>query len=443
MEEILFSIGAYNFTYNHLVGLILSVITLWLINGLITRWFLPKVTANKDIEDYSLNSAKRNISVFLGLCFILIVILFLGIDADIFKTQEFTYRISHIIKILLTIQGFRILFWFVTDVIIHGVYANAESNPKKHPVDPETPEEHESLINRIFKNILIVLAIIFLLNLFNVDYSLFSKTLESGEIFNFRISNILISILIFLVAQLFIWMFLKVIMFSVYKRKKVELGAQFAINQLFKYVVYIFATIFVLDNLGLNISILLGGAAALLVGIGLGLQQTFNDFIAGLVLLFERTVAVGDVLEIGSIIGTVERIGLRSSIVKNRANVSIMLPNSKLVNDNVINWTHFDTKVRFELNVGVAYGSDTKLVKDILLATVSETKHILKYPVPFVRFSEFGNSSLDFKLFFFTRQVLIIEDIKSEIRFNIDAEFRKHNISIPFPQTDVWLRKDS
>jgi len=340
----------------------------------------------------------------------------------------------------MTIQGMRILFWFVSKLYIHDYYTHRDIDEKKPLPDKEKEGEGESLVNRIFRYILVVLGLIFLLNLFQIDYSFYKRSLENGEVFNFRISNILTSILIFLVAQLFVWLFIQIILYSVYRRRKVDQGAQYAINQVFKYIVYIFASLFVLDNLGLNINLFFGGAAALLVGIGLGLQQTFNDFISGLLLLFERTVAVGDVLEVGSTVGIVKKIGLRASTIETRGNITMVVPNSKLVHESVINWTHFDDKVRFDIDINVAYGSDTELVKKILLEVISANPYVINYPAPFVRFLSFGQSSLDFKVYFFSRNFIVIEDIKSDMRFEIDKRFREHDITIPFPQHDVWMR---
>lgn len=442
MKDILFSIGELNFTLEHFIGLGLTALLCWLINGLLTRWFVPRITRAKDVEASSILRVKRHISLFISLFFVLITISFLDLNLLVFQSEDFNYNISHFIFLLMTIQGLRILFWFVTNLFIHDFYTQRDTQQRSSVNPGEKADEGESVVNKIFRSILIVLGIISLLRIFKIDHSFYEKTFENGEVFNFRISSILISILIFLLAQLFIWLTIQIILYSAYKRRKVDQGAQFAINQLFKYVVYVFATILALDNLGLDISILLGGAAALLVGIGLGLQQTFNDFISGLVLLFERTVSVGDVLEVGSVIGIVKKIGLRASTIETRGNITMVVPNSKLVHENVVNWTHFDDKVRFDINIGVAYGSDTKLVKDILIDVISNNPYVINYPAPFVRFLDFGDNSLDFKVYFFSRNFIVIEDIKSDMRFEIDQKFRENKISIPFPQRDVWMRSD-
>jgi Small-conductance mechanosensitive channel len=206
-------------------------------------------------------------------------------------------------------------------------------------------------------------------------------------------------------------------------------------------VLYIFALFIAVENLGMKMTVIWGGAAALLVGVGLGLQQTFNDFFSGILLLFERSVQVGDVVNLDGMIATVKRIGLRTSLLETRESVSIIVPNSKLVTNNVINWSYYDQKARFWITVGVAYGSDTELVKKLLIESAKRQEAVLAYPKPLVRFVDFADSSLNFELHFWTTRFMYIEDLKSDIRFEVDKVFRANDIQIPFPQRDVWMRK--
>ena len=282
-------------------------------------------------------------------------------------------------------------------------------------------------------------AILLLRNL-NLDFSLYQHD-SDGHSVNFKISKILIVALIILGARLLNWLITNIALYGVYRSRDIDEGSQFAINQIFKYIIYLIAIFLSLNSIGINMTLVLGGAAALLVGVGLGLQQTFNDFFSGLVLLFERSVSVGDILTVNDVQGTVKKIGMRSSIIETLGNRNIIIPNSKLVNENVVNWNHFDDVVRFDVSVGVAYGSDTALVKKLLLEAVSDHLDILKYPYPFVRFNHFGDSALDFTVYFFSDQLITTENLKSDVRFKIDHLFRENNISIPFPQTDVWVRK--
>ena len=150
---------------------------------------------------------------------------------------------------------------------------------------------------------------------------------------------------------------------------------------------------------------------------------------------------MGDILEVDGEIGTVKQIGLRASVMETRGSVSIVVPNHKLVNEKVVNWNHNSDKVRFVIDISVAYGSDTTLIKKLLLKSVKNNPYVIDYPVPFVRFESFASSSLDFKLYFFTRNLLVIEDIKSDIRLEVDRLFRENNVSIPFPQREIRIVK--
>lgn len=226
-----------------------------------------------------------------------------------------------------------------------------------------------------------------------------------------------------------------------YQRRNIDVGSQFAINRLLTYFAYLVGLLFVVQAAGFNLVGVWTGLAALLVGIGIGLQQTFNDLICGVIILFERSVKVGDVVELsGHEVGTVRKIGARTSVVETRDDIIIFVPNSKLIGENVMNWSQVDRKARFHVTVGVAYGSDTALVRDILTQVASDHPRTVDSPPPFVRFLDFGDSSLNFDVIFWSRDLLRIEDIKSDIRFGIDAAFRERNVEIPFPQRDLWIR---
>ena len=150
---------------------------------------------------------------------------------------------------------------------------------------------------------------------------------------------------------------------------------------------------------------------------------------------------VGDVVEVGGLVGTVRRIGLRTSQVQTLDNLTVIVPNSKLVTNTVTNWSHTDYLARFSVKVGVAYGSDTEKVQALLLEVAKEHDKILNFPSPFVRFIDFGDSALSFELFFWSSELVPIENIKSDLRFGIDKKFREHTVEIPFPQRDIWIKK--
>lgn len=256
-----------------------------------------------------------------------------------------------------------------------------------------------------------------------------------------NIERILLVILLFFILRLLIVFFTTFVLQRYYNKSKVDVGSQFAINRLLTYFAYVIGVLLIVQAAGFNLVAIWTGAAALLVGIGIGLQQTFNDLICGVIILFERSVKVGDVVELtGHQVGTIRKIGTRTSILETRDDVMIYVPNSKLIGENVTNWSQVDRKARFHVQVGVAYGSDTSLVRDVLLRVAKEHGQVLERPAPSVRFLNFGDSSLDFDLLIWSRDLVRIEDIKSDLRFSIDSAFRKAEVEIPFPQRDLWIR---
>lgn len=232
---------------------------------------------------------------------------------------------------------------------------------------------------------------------------------------------------------------LKIVVKRKFQKDAIDEGRSNSILQIIKYFIYVLAFLTAIKSLGIDIDYIIAGFTALFVGLGFGLQDTFNDLIAGIIILFEGNVKVGDIVEVDGLVGNVQTIKLRTSLVKTRDGVYIIVPNSDLVNEKVINWTTNTRKSRFSIEVGVAYGSDVDKVREILLQCVEENPRIAKKPGPLVRFENFGDSSLDFELFFWTDETWEIDIIKSDLRFAIDRAFRANQISIPFPQRDIHI----
>lgn len=433
----IFKLGSQDFTVGQLILAVILMAIVFAFYRTILKRFFPKVFNNTAVTEVDSSKLGR---IFRGLIFlilVLILIITLKLDRNIYSNGIFQLTILHLIQALIFFQVARLLDWLISNLFIHNYYIQRDSN--KESVDEEK-QDSESSAKKTVQYIFYSIVLIYMLSNFKLDIPLFTREIN-GTVVNLRLTNFVHAILILLIARLVIWVITQLILYNIFNRNKVDLGSRYAINQLVKYIIYIFAVILALDAVGINMNLLLGGAAALLVGIGLGLQQTFNDFVSGIVLLFERSVSMGDVLEIDGEVGTVKKIGLRASILETRGNISLVVPNHKLVNEKVINWNHFDDRVRFVVEVGVAYGSDTSLVKSILLDSVKDNPYVTKFPAPIVRFQEFGPSSLDFKLFFFSRNLRVIEDIKSDIRLEIDKLFRENGISIPFPQQVVTIKK--
>jgi small-conductance mechanosensitive channel len=218
-------------------------------------------------------------------------------------------------------------------------------------------------------------------------------------------------------------------------------GRLAALYQIVKYFVWFSALMISLQIIGIELTFLLASSAALMVGIGLGLQNIFNDFVSGIILLLEGSVDKGDIISIGEMVGEVQQIHIRTSVILTRNNISIIVPNHKLVEDNVINWSHLHMNPRFLLKVGVAYGSKTRMVQEILLKVAKAHELVDQDPAPFVRFRDFDDSALSFELYFWCGHVFRIEDVLSDMRYQIDDEFRANDVVIPFPQRDVHIKE--
>lgn len=407
---------------------------------LIHRWLIS-LCRRRNVDPKYVSIGKNAIRSLLLFILILATLYIFSWDHSFGEWRGVNISISLFVKSITILITARFLDWLISNVFINEYYNKRDKALKSNKIDSHLVVT-KPFGSKIVQYIVYTLAFILILRSFNLDFRLYEINYDGDQII-FRLSNIVFVVLIFLIARFLVWFVTQLFLYSIYKQKNVDVGAQYALNQLLKYVIYVITIFVALENLVVKMNIIWGGMAALLVGVGLGLQQTFNDFMSGIVLLFERTVKVGDVLELQDMVGTVKKIGLRASILETRANLNVVVPNSKLVNDNVINWTHFDDKNRFEIAVGVAYGSDTTVVKRLLLQSLENNPYIVKYPAPMVRFVDFGESSLNFVLYFFSRNFIVIEDVKSDIRFEIDRLFRENNIEIPFPQRDIWHRTKS
>jgi len=254
--------------------------------------------------------------------------------------------------------------------------------------------------------------------------------------YSFTVSTLII-LTIFWIITIAVLKLLKKI---IYRNSKFDTAKKYAIYSLLKYFLLVISIAISFQILGFNLSVLLAGSAALLVGVGLGLQSIFSDFISGIILLVDSSVKVNDIIEVNNIVGQVQEISLRTTTVITRDDKYIILPNSQLTKNNLINWTHSSVTSRFEIEVGVDYSSDVNLVMKLLKEAAENHSKVLKAPLPAVRFSNYGNSSLDFTLLFWSDEVFRIENIKSEIRVSIYKLFKENNVVIPFPQRVVHLK---
>lgn len=225
------------------------------------------------------------------------------------------------------------------------------------------------------------------------------------------------------------------------KHTTLDVGARQAIGTITRYLLLFFGLLIILQTVGINLTTLNVVAGAVGIGVGFGLQNIASNFISGLIILTERPVKAGDRIVIGDVDGMVVSIGARSTKVKTNDDITIIVPNSKFISENVINWSYDDKKVRFHVPVGVAYDSDVEQVKKSLLKVARENSDVLETPEPSVRLVKFDDSALFMELWVWSESRLQSKSVLfSDLNFAILDEFRRNNIEIPFPQTDLNIR---
>lgn len=264
------------------------------------------------------------------------------------------------------------------------------------------------------------------------------------ELFHYKDNSLLVVDVIAVIAIFFFTKLLLRLIKKAIDRKhkfiKLNTGNSFALFQLIKYLLWIIAIGFMFGAVGIKLTFLLTSSAALLVGVGLGLQQTFNDILSGIILLFDKSLNVGDIIDVDGDVVIIKEIGFRTSKGLNRKQIIVTLPNSFLTTNKVINWSNQSMKTMFTINIGVAYGSDVDLVMKVLNESAAEHPDVLNKDLAESRFINFGDSSLDFQLLFYSKNLFRIERVKSDIRVIINRKFIENNISIPFPQVDLHLK---
>ncbi len=258
-----------------------------------------------------------------------------------------------------------------------------------------------------------------------------------GNDVHITVKALLIVIVTLFIASYVIKLLKKLITRKLPTEDKLKFTSLFSYIKWFVYVIILLMT---LHNMGINVTAIFAASTALLIGIGLALQTFFQDIISGIFILIDQSVHVGDIIELDGKVGRVEEIKLRTTRAVTFDNKVLVIPNHLYLTNTLYNWTENGTTTRENITVGVAYGSDTALVEQILLAVAKNHKDVYKHPEPTVFFTNFGDSSLDFKLVFTLNDSFKSAIPKSDIRFAIDKAFRDHNITIPFPQRDVHVQ---
>ena len=256
---------------------------------------------------------------------------------------------------------------------------------------------------------------------------------------SFTLMGLLSAALILFFTHLLVRLWRSVLSNRILARSGLEAGLQHSMTSITLYLLWGVGVLVALHAFGLSSTSLTVAFGALGIGLGFGLQNIFNNFISGIILLFERPIQVGDSVEINGIWAEVKKISFRSTVVQTFDNASLIIPNSEFISSQVTNWSFRDLTLRVKVSVGVAYGSDIELVRSSLLEIAGRTDKVLAHPRPDVLFSDFGDSALIFVLRFWTDVDNMLK-VGTAIRFEIDRVFRKHNIEIAFPQRDIHIR---
>lgn len=255
------------------------------------------------------------------------------------------------------------------------------------------------------------------------------------EIYASKSITVTIGTIIFIVFTLLLTRFgLRFLKKTIIKLTSMEdVGRLHSVFNFVSYFVYIIMFFFVLDTIGINIALFLTASAALFVGLGFALQKIFQDLISGIYILLDKTLRVGDIIEIEGEVARVEMIHLRSTTAITRNQRIFIIPNRKFVDETIRNWTQNNEIVRVKIEVGVYIGTDSQKVKELLLNSVRNNPEVLKDPKPVVFLKEFGESSVRFVLNYFIDKSFDNDRIASDIRFEIDKQFKENGVQLPVP----------
>ncbi|MCX2744286.1 mechanosensitive ion channel [Mangrovivirga sp. M17] len=235
----------------------------------------------------------------------------------------------------------------------------------------------------------------------------------------------------------------KLLVTKVMGRYNIEYGIRQTYGYIFRLFVLTIGTLIILNSFGINFTTLGIVVGALGVGIGFGLQTIVDNIVSGMIILFDQPIKVGDRVEVGTIVGDIIKIGGRATTIRTNDNIIVIVPNSEFISKMVINWSHNDRRIRIKVPLGVSYKEDPDRVRQIVLEVANKNENVLSNPEPFLLFTEYGNSSIDFTLLVWsTKYVDRPAFLQSELYYAIFQRFREENIEIPFPQRDINFRNE-
>ncbi len=357
------------------------------------------------------------------------------IDYELFTISDFEFTVLNILLILAVIFGVFLFSKLIKKLLNRYLR-------KMHWID----DKHRSSLLRLTRSTIVIIGtVLFLESLAaNHDIQIFKTVLEFTffDGLGITVYDIVVLFIIYYASRLFVNLAKLFMRNRLRKKEWIDQGKEYTLITVMEYVVYTMAIMVALKSLGFELTILLTSSAALFVGLGLGLQAFFTDIVSGFILLIEGTIKVGDIVEVDGMVCKMEQINIRTSKVNTRSGKVIIIPNRILTNENVNNWSYSANTTRFEIEVGVAYGSDTALVKQLLLDCAEANPDVSTEKKVNVRFEQFADSALNFTLLFWSSKTWEIEDVKSDLRFAIDKAFRDNNVKIPFPQRDLHIVSD-
>jgi small-conductance mechanosensitive channel len=273
------------------------------------------------------------------------------------------------------------------------------------------------------------------------------KETWSIELFKLGASPFTIRTFILLVVSFFLLFFLsgkvkRLLNKRVFPRYNVDVGVSESISTIVRYLILIVGVIIIFQTTGIDLSALGLLVGALGVGIGFGLQNVTNNFISGIIILFERPIKVGDRIEVEGLTRNIVDISARATTIITNDNIAVIVPNSDFINKQVINWSHNNRNIRLNIPIGVSYKEDPQIVAKLLMGIAKSHPGVLETPAPNVRFEEFGDSSLKFLLQVWTSEYIDRPSIlKSDVYFEVFKVFKVNNIEIPFPQRDIHIKE--
>jgi small-conductance mechanosensitive channel len=269
-----------------------------------------------------------------------------------------------------------------------------------------------------------------------LNFTLFELGETSVTLWTLIYGLVLIALFVYLVGRLRRWIVKRLLV-----RVGMDVGAREATGTMVHYALLVVGFIIILQTIGIDLTILNVLAGTLGIGLGFGLQNIVNNFVSGLIILFEGPIKVGDRIEVGDVHGRVTRIGARSATILTNDNIAIIVPNLKFITDNVVNWSHSDEQVRFRVPVTVAADSDLRLVERLLLEAANEDADVLADPAPGVRLLGFGENGFNFELRAWSHSLIHRRGyLISKLNMAIAEKFAAHGIEIPNPQRDVYIR---